>query len=178
MCSPVALMAASAGAQTVGAYNSAKAQQASLLYDAQTADNNAQLAEWQAQDAVTRGNLDEQSVRMRAAAVKASQRAAMAANGIDVTQGSAADIQTSTDYMGERDAFTVRNDALRSAWGYRTQGASYRDSAGMSRAGASSIRPSVSAATTLLGSATLVSSAWDAERRAGIPSLWDKLTKG
>lgn len=158
MCNPVAALAA--GMQAGGAYNSAQAQKQSLLYDAQVADNNATLAEWQARDAITVGNLKEQSVRMQMAGVKGSQRAAMAANGIDLTQGTAVDVLTSTDYMGERDALTVRNDALRSAWGYRTQGVGYQDNARMSRTGANSISPTAAAATSLIGDAGQVAAHW------------------
>lgn len=168
MCNPMLFMAAGAGAQAAGASNAAKAQKSSLLYDAQVADNNATIAEWQAQDAIRSGQLEEQGVRMQAAAVKASQRASMAANGIALDEGSAVDVLTSTDYLEERDALTVRDNALKSAWGYRTQGTNFADSARNARAGAKAISPTAAAATSLLGSAGQVASTWYGMNKAGV----------
>lgn len=168
MCNPMMFQAAGAGAQAVGAANSAKAQKRSLLYDAQVADNNAQIAEWQAQDAVRSGQLEEQGLRMQVAAVKASQRVSMAANGIDLTEGSAVDVLTSTDYLGERDALTIRDNALKTAWGYRTQGTNYQDNARNTRAGARQISPGMAAASSLLGNAGSVASGWYNAKKAGV----------
>lgn len=152
MCN--AYQGAAAGAQAVAARQAAKAQKATLLYDAQVSENNATLAGWQADDAVAQGQRDEQTIRTQTAVIKSSQRAAMAANGIDVNAaGTAVDVQTSTDYMGEVDALTARDNALKTAWGYRTQGVNYKDNARNTRAGAGQIRPGVSAALSLLGSA-------------------------
>jgi hypothetical protein len=157
MCNAAALMAGGAVMSAGGAFREATAQKASLLYDATVADNNAQISEWQAQDSVVRGQYDEQTSRVQTAMVKGAQRAAMAANGIDIgAGGSASDVLTSTDYIGERDALAIRNDALRSAWGYRTQRDNYLDNARNLRRGAKQINPMFSALTSLLGSASSV----------------------
>lgn len=158
MCNASMLMGAGAGAGAAGAYGTATSQKNSLLYDAQVADQNASISQWQAQDAIYRGHLDEQSSRMQTAAVKGAQRAAMAANGITVGEGSSNDVLTTTDYTGLRDALAIRNDAIRSAWGYNVQATNYRDNARMLRKGAKQINPWFSAATSLLGSATTAAS--------------------
>ena len=77
----------------------------------------------------------------------------MAANGVALDSGTPNAVLTSTDVMGEIDANTIEQNALAQAWGYRTQ-------AGMDRARANAINPGMSAATTLLGSATQVASTW------------------
>ena len=94
----------------------------------------------------------------------------MAANGIDLGEGSAVDVLTSTDYMGERDALTIRNTAAKRAYGYRTQGTSYQDSARMRDATAGAINPTAAAATSLLGSAGQVSDYWYKSKAAGMGS--------
>lgn len=163
MCTPAAapyVMMAGAGASAVGASNSAKAQQAGLNYQADVAANNAQIAEWQAQDAIRQGQVQEQQSRLQYAATKGTQRAALAANGVALDEGSAVDILASTDYMNEMDAATIQANAARSAWGYRTQGANYSDNATALRAGAGAVSPGSAAGLSLLGSAGQVAGSW------------------
>lgn len=168
MCSPtLAVMGVSAAMSASAARQKAKADKNSLLYDAQVSEQNAVLAEYQADDAIRQGGIDEQAVRMRTAATKSSQRAAMAANGVDLNEGSAADVQTTTDYVGELDANTVRDNALRTAWGYRTQGLNYKDSSHLLRSGARQISAGRAAATSLLGSAGQVASSWYGMQKVG-----------
>lgn len=163
MCTPAAapyVMMAGAGASAMGASNSAKAQQAGLNYQAEVAANNAQIAEWQAQDAIRQGQEQEQQSRLQYAATKATQRAALAANGVALDEGSAVDILTSTDYADVVDASTIRANAARAAWGYRTQGTNYRDNATALRAGAGAISSGSAAGLSLLGSSGQVAQGW------------------
>lgn len=189
MCDPtLALLTASGIAAAAGARQQAKAQQQSLLGDAVNAEraagtaenqavvaeNNAQLAEYQAQDVLRQGAEQESQIKVAGAQLKGRQKVALAASGVDITTGSAADILTGTDIQTQIDANTARDNALRSAWGYRTQGTSYQDSAGTARAdaalyrqdaanlraGSRSIRPNAAAALSLLGSAGQVAGAW------------------
>lgn len=147
------MQAAGALSSVVGSYYSAKSQKSSLGLQ-------ADLEEYQAQNALVQGEREEQKVRMSTAQLKSSQRASMAANGVDLAQGSAAQVLTSTDYMGEIDAQTVRSNALKQAFGYRVD-------ARMKRAQADSISPGMAAFTTLLGSGGQVASSWYALSKAG-----------
>ncbi|KAA5926352.1 hypothetical protein F1536_12430 [Achromobacter xylosoxidans] len=156
---PYMMLAASA-ASAVGSANSASAQQAGLNYQADVAANNAQIAEWQAQDAIRQGQEQEQQSRLRYAGTKGAQRAALAANGVALDEGSAVDILSSTDYANEMDAQTIQANAARSAWGYRTQGANYSDNAASLRAGAGAVSPGSAAGMSLLGSAGQVAGSW------------------
>jgi hypothetical protein len=158
MCNSSMLMGAGAGMSAAGAYGEAKATKNSLLYEADVADQNAQISEWQGQDALHRGQLDEQSSRLQTAAVKGAQRAAMAANGVVVGEGSSNDVLSTTDYTGETDALAIRNNALRTAWGYSVQSTNYKDSARNLRQGAKQIKPWLSAVSSLIGSASSVAS--------------------
>ncbi|MCY1201811.1 hypothetical protein D9M72_132820 [compost metagenome] len=170
MCTPAAVpyvMMAGTAASMVGASNSAKAEQNSLNYQAEVSANNAQIAEWQAQDAIRQGQQQEQQSRLQYAAMKGMQRAALAANGVALDEGSAVDILTSTDYLNEMDASTIRSSAARTAWGYRTQGANYSDNEKALRAGAGAISSGSAAGLSLLGSAGQVADSWYRYSKAG-----------
>lgn len=126
MCSvaaiPFALMAAQ-GVMGAKAANEAGAAQASA--DLQ----NAAYANASANDSIKRGAVEEDQQRLATTAAIGTQRAGFAANGVDVNSGTAANIQDDTAQMGEFDALTIRNNAAREAWGYRTQSENYRRSA-------------------------------------------------
>lgn len=84
---------------------------------------NAQIAEMGAQAELQKGEHQVASLTLQAGQLKGRQRAAMAANGIDLGEGNAAEIQASTEIMKEIDKNQIEQNAIRSAWGYRTQGA-------------------------------------------------------
>lgn len=158
----------------VGSYYSAKSQASSLQFqsnmagvNARIADTNARVAELGAQQELFRGQQQVGQLTLKAGQVKSSQRAAMAANGIDLGEGSAAEVQASTDISKEIDKNTLEANAVSSAWGYRTasmnaqiQATNMRNDALLKGAGAESISPFASAATSLLGSAGSVASNW------------------
>ena len=146
--------------QAFGAYQQSQAQQQAYAYQAAVAANNAAAAEIAAQDALRRGQKEEQNVRLKTAALRGSQRASLAARGIDLGEGSALDILTTTDFMGERDALTTRDNAEKEAWGHRVRGAGLAADAGLLSNAASNINPFASAAGTLLTGASGVASSW------------------
>lgn len=161
------MSALSGGMNALGAYTSARQTRDTLDYQAQLADINAGLSEQAAQAELQRGQREERSVRLRTAQLKSTQRTALAANGVDLGEGSARDILTSTDVMGEADANTAAANAVRAAWGYRVQGSNYQSEARVKRAQADGINPMFAASTSLLGSATNVAGMWGNMKRMG-----------
>ena len=105
---------------------------------------------------------------MKAGQLKSSQRAAMAANGIDLGTGSAAELQASTDTMKDIDANQLLANAVRNAWGYRMQGVNYQNEAMMARAGAKGINPGMAAFGSLLSGATNVATSWYGLSKSGV----------
>jgi hypothetical protein len=105
-------MAAGAASSAKGARDAGKAQQ-------KLAENNAQIAELQADDAIVRGQQEEGIHRLKVRGMIGSQRAAWGASGADVNSGNAVDVQADTARFGELDALTIRMNAAREAWGYR-----------------------------------------------------------
>lgn len=183
MCDPVmAMQGAGAASSAIGAYSGAKSSKSSLNFQAGMADTNAksimdmalinqQMAEGSAQQTLLTGQREVQRSQIATANLKGSQRASMAANGIDLGEGTANQVLTSTDVLGEVDANTLQANAVRSAWGYRLQGQAEfnrsrtqadnsRSQAVMSRASADAISPGNAAFTSLLSSAPTVASSW------------------
>lgn len=82
-------------------------------------DFNANVAEQQAEDALTRGVEKEQTFRQGVKTLIGSQRAGYAAQNVSVESGSAVDVQADAAFLGELDALQIRTNAQREAWGYR-----------------------------------------------------------
>lgn len=129
------------------------AQAAASRYNAQVSEMNATLADRAAKDALERGKVEEQKQRMEVAALQGRQRAAIGANGVDMSFGSPLDTLVDTAVMGELDALTIRRNAAREARDYEVQGVNYRADATLSRmnAKASQTGGFLAAAGTVLG---------------------------
>lgn len=151
----------------VGAYQQAKSARSQLRYQAAMAEINSRLAESSAQQALQQGQQQIAATTMKYGAMKSSQRAAMAANGIDLGVGNAAEVQASTDILKEIDKSTIEQNAIRTAFGYRTQGANFQNQALMGRASASSLSAASAGFSTLLGGATKVAGSWYMLGKAG-----------
>lgn len=167
MCDASTVAAFSTGAQAVGvvastsaAYTKSKADKAAYDYQAKIAENNAQADEWRAQDAIVRGQSAEAQQRLKTAMLAGTQRAGMAAGGLDLAEGSPLNILTDTAYQGELDANTIKDNASREAWGYRTQASNDRGNADLLRSRAAMENPGRAAATTFLTGAGSVASSW------------------
>lgn len=85
---------------------------------------NADMAEIRARDARWRGQQALFQHGLKVASLKGSQRAAMAAAGIDVSAGGTADeILDDTQYWATVDRVTIQNNAAREAFGFQQQAA-------------------------------------------------------
>lgn len=113
----------------------AKAAKAEGEYEAAIHEQNADIAEAQARDAIERGKTKEGRFRRDVSQLKGSQRARLAAQGIDISSGSAGYLQADTAVIGEVDALTIRNNAAREAWGFKVQAADARNKAALTRMG-------------------------------------------
>lgn len=129
-----------------GAASAAKAQRANLAA-------KARISRWQASQALMAGQGEEQAAMMQAGTVFHSQRAQLAANGVDLGTGSALDLLASTKVVGTRNAMQIRDNAERQAWTYNTDAA-------LEDAGADAVHPWAEAAPSLLSSAGQVASSW------------------
>jgi hypothetical protein len=86
---------------------------------------NKDFAKSQASDAIKRGEEAVQVVKQRAKSIVGSQRAGLAAQGVDISSGAALKIQTDTQILSAVDAVKIRNNAWREAYGYKVQALEY-----------------------------------------------------
>ena len=156
----MALQSAGAMASTVGAYKNAQAQKASLDYEAAVARNNQQLTEYQANIAQQDGAIQENNLQLKVAQTTGDQRAALAANGVDLGEGSANEILASTKFMGTRDVMQLRDNTARRVWALNNQAAGYGSEAAADLAAKDAINPFTTAASTALTSAGQVAGNW------------------
>lgn len=163
----MAMSVAGAGLQAYGAYRSSKAQQAAYNYNAQVGELQAQASDVEAADALARGEQAVTQHRQQVSQLKGRQRAVLAANGVDLGEGSALNILTDTDVMGEYDANIIRQNAEREAYGHRKQAWAYRSGATLDRFGADSQSPLLAGTSTLLSGAGSVASQWYSFKTAG-----------
>lgn len=152
------MMALTIGSTLMGAagqIQQAQATAAANKYNAKVADMNAAISERRAKDALERGALAEQQKRRETAALLGKQKAAMAANGVDLTFGSPLDVIVDSATLGELDALTIRSNTYREEYDYRVDAANKRSQATMSRGAASSALTGgyLGAAGTVLGGA-------------------------
>ena len=151
------LSAAGGAMGAVGAYQQGQVAK-------QVGRNNQIMAEYAAQDAQKRSGEDAIKVQQRAAQLKGSQRAIMAAKGLDLGVGTQADLLDQTDFFGATDAATTRSNGNRDAWSARASGQAAR-----AQGDASTRQANLSAFSTVLGTAGNVSSKWiDYSGRGGL----------
>jgi hypothetical protein len=105
-----------------GAY-AADSQKKSGEYQAEVAQQNKENDNYRAEMAATQGSLAEEQHRAKVRQMVGTQRANLAANGIDLQSGTAADMIDETQTNGETDALTLRFNAMQQAWGYRVEAA-------------------------------------------------------
>lgn len=165
----LALGAAGGAVSLFGALTSANNTKTADNAQANQLTTNAINAEQAASSAVTTGIATTANTETKGAQTLASQQAAMAANGIDVSAaGTAQNVQDSTRYVTQQNVDTITANAARTAMGYTQQEQSDINNAAAYRAAGSSVSPLLSGATSLLTSATGVASNWYRNQRAGV----------
>jgi len=126
--------AVGAGLSATAKREEAKASNKAAEYNAQISERNAEIAELQAVDAEKRGVIAESQHRLRMARLVGSQRVSAAGSGVVVDEGSPLEILQDADRFGELDALTIRANAAREAWGFRTQVGDFTSRAALARA--------------------------------------------
>jgi hypothetical protein len=149
VCEPTTIAAIGLAVSAAGTGVAARGQyQAGKVQD-RVNSNNRVMAEYQAQDALRRGEEDAIAAQRKASGLRGAQRTALAANGVDLGVGTPAALVDQTDFFAAADRGTIRDNAAREAWTRRTGASQYGSSgAGMAAAG------------TLLGSAGQVADRW------------------
>jgi hypothetical protein len=117
----IAATVASAAVSAAGAASSASAQEKASNYQAQVAKNNAQVASQNAETATQAGQAAATTQSLKNRAALGAATSGIAADGVDVTTGSAAQSRESQREEGQLDTMTTVNNANLQSYGYRTQ---------------------------------------------------------
>jgi len=83
-------------------------------------ESNARIKEMQADETIKKGDRDLVEFQKSGSRLKGAQRAALAAQGIDIDSGSAAELLSETDEILLQDSVTIRNNAMFEAYGLRS----------------------------------------------------------
>lgn len=153
-------MAVSAVVGAGAAYQGSQASKAAASYEAGVEEQNAALAEREAQDALARGRVEAGAFQRRLAQIKGSQAAQIAATGADIGGGSALDLQADTALLGDLDLLAVRQNAEREAYAARVGATGARSRARLSSFQARTTSPALAGGTSLLSSGSQYASAW------------------
>ena len=167
--------AASAGFQSaalagsaVTSYYSARIQKQALQFQARINDINADLADAVAASELEQGAAQAERVRIGAENMKSAQRVALASNGIDLQRSDTAkNIIQGTEYMAQKDIDTVKANAARAAFGYKTQSMNMRIEGMVQRGAAGSINPFMQGLTTAITGAGTVAQSWQKASGSG-----------
>ena len=115
-----------AGVGAAGSIYSALAMDAAATYNSVMAEYDAKQLDSMASEAIARGEEEATRVGQEGRRLFGEQRAILAAQGIDVSTGTAADMQLDTIRRNAEDLSRVRANAAREALGIRTQASSTR----------------------------------------------------
>jgi hypothetical protein len=164
MAALTAALAAATIAQTasgvIGNRRNANAAIAQGNYEQGVNNLNAGYADQEATDAIARGREAELRAGTQTRVLGGTQRAALAASGVDPNVGSAAEIQAENSQLGALDALTIKNNAAREAYGYQVQAQGYRAGGAMAAAAGQNAAQGYrnqAASTLLTGSLQLAS---------------------
>lgn len=145
-----------------------KSQASSLAFQSDMASINASRAEMTAESIEESGKSEIASYTMQEGQQKANATASMAARGIVLGQGSAADVSASMDLEKDLNVMNINSNTTRQAWAAREQGTDYTNQALLDRTSAvnaersaGSISPVGSTVNSLLGSATQIAGQWN-----------------
>lgn len=157
MCAPAAVLALGAAAvSAAGTAYAGLAANAQGKYESRIAERNARLTAEQSRDAIARGQSEAARLDREYAQTAGAQRAAMAANGVDLSYGSAAAVQQDTAMMRGEDRAAHDRNVFNELRGFDISAANERAKGRAARAKGQSamIGSFISAGGTLLSGAS------------------------
>lgn len=129
MCEPTTLMMASMAVSAIGTAYTGFSSAGQAAYQSRVASNNAKLSREQAVDTTERGLSEQLRQGREVAGIRSAQIAAFAANGIDPSAGSAADVIADTDYFGKLDQLAIQENAGREVRGHLIDAQNFQEEA-------------------------------------------------
>jgi len=159
------------------------ADAAALEYKAKVAKENAKIAQENAAQERQSGLEEARLQRLKTIQTIGAQQTAIAANGLDVTNGTALDIIEDSAQMGELDALMTQYNSERAAYNYEVDANNYLNQANLNLLEAKNARTSgnLQATTAIIGGladigmnikGNKVSSKWSLFKDDGKPTGW------
>lgn len=166
-------LAASAGSGILGAFGAsttANANADAYNYKAAVANNNAIIAQRNADQATQAGAVGAQVQDLKTKNLVATQLVTQAANGLDVGSGSNVDVRKSAESLGHLDTLTILANAAKNSAGFKAQGANFTAEAVLDTKAAENARTAgtFDIAKSLLGGATSFSDKWVGYSNKGV----------
>lgn len=118
--------AAIAGVQLFGAYAQSETIKAEGAYQQRMSRINARRSEMMAEETLKKGAEEAKDYGKKVKELTGSQKALMAAQGIDLGFGTALDIVETTQVQGSENIQKIKNNAFRESLGYKTRAAEER----------------------------------------------------
>lgn len=120
---------------STGTLTGALGRRTSAEAQARIAEMNARVEGAGARVAIARGDWEREQIARRAARILGRQRASLAGQNVDLSHGSALQVQLDTQRDAELDMLTAENNARLEAWGHRTRASGYRYESRVARQG-------------------------------------------
>ena len=139
----------------VGAGIAATGQYKQGQYNAKVAKNNQVIQSQMASDAIRRGQMKQDEQRRKVAGQKGMARAAMGANGVDLSSSTPMGLIEDIAQYGEYDAQLIMSNAEREAYGFQIGAMNQGAQADLAKSSGN-----YGAASTLLASSGRVASDW------------------
>lgn len=145
-----------------GAEKQGQSQQKMYQYRAQVAKINADIDRQNSAWELTKGESEAQQYGMKAAQQRGMIRAAQGASGLDVNSGSNAEVQQSQEKIKNIDMATIRSNAAKIAYDYRTKATMDENQATLDIMAGDNAKTAgdIGAASSILGSVGTVASKW------------------
>lgn len=155
--------------QSIAAQQDAEARSAAALFNAETAEENAAIAERSAVEAIDVGGVAELVSRFQTRDLIGRQTVRLAASGQQVGTGSAADLVSDTAAIGEFEALNIRFNAKQEAQRFKDQAFNFgRDADLMRLESQSALRAGATASTAALQAASSARKTGKAAQTASI----------
>jgi hypothetical protein len=159
LCDPITAIAATAAVITAGgAVYGGMAANAQGKYEQRVNEQNAQLEERSRRDAISRGETDQLRHYRKLSQALGEARVRNSAAGLDVSFGSAADLESDIALMGYEDSAALAENTNKEVMGYDINAANYRmaGKAARMRGKAAETAGWISGTGTLLGAASQI----------------------
>lgn len=145
-----------ASISAIGQFQQGRQESAEAKFRARVASNNAIIAGQNAELALEKGRADVRDERREIVQRIGAQKAQLAAQGFDVSEGTSIDILGDTAALGELDVLRIEADAENRALNFRRQASDFESEATLGRFAAKGAKRAgtIGAVSTLLTGAS------------------------